>query len=206
MCGHITSGLPTHQLTDTGCSRALWTLLHTILSSCFQFFGVYTQEWNCWVVWSFYVKASAALEEGFPGGTVVKESACPCRRCGFSPWVRKIPWRRKWRPLQRSCLENPMDRGAWRATAHGVAQSRTRLSGRVPLHGQSLGLSTAHGPAWNQRGDTLAVSERPTAGWRETGAAAATPWSGRAPQKSPGASETRGPQSPRGGRQRREQK
>ena len=31
-------------------------------------------------------------------------------------------------PLQYSCLENPMDRGAWRATAHGVVKSRTRLS------------------------------------------------------------------------------
>ena len=30
-------------------------------------------------------------------------------------------------PLQNSCLENPMDRGAWQATVHGVAQSRTRL-------------------------------------------------------------------------------
>ena len=27
-----------------------------------------------------------------------KESACQCRRCGFNPWVRKIPWRRKWQP------------------------------------------------------------------------------------------------------------
>ena len=31
-------------------------------------------------------------------------------------------------PLQYSCRENPMDRGAWRATVHGVAKSRTRLS------------------------------------------------------------------------------
>ena len=31
-------------------------------------------------------------------------------------------------PLQYSCLENPMDRGAWRATDHGVAKSQTRLS------------------------------------------------------------------------------
>ena len=31
-------------------------------------------------------------------------------------------------PFQYSCLENPMDRGAWRATVHGVAKSRTRLS------------------------------------------------------------------------------
>ena len=31
-------------------------------------------------------------------------------------------------PLQYSCLENPMDRGAWKAAVHGVAKSRTRLS------------------------------------------------------------------------------
>ena len=38
---------------------------------------------------------------GFPGGTSGKESSCQCRRqkrCGFDPWVRKIPWRRKWQP------------------------------------------------------------------------------------------------------------
>ena len=38
---------------------------------------------------------------GFPGGTSGKEPACQCRRrrrCGFSPWIRKIPWRRKWQP------------------------------------------------------------------------------------------------------------
>ena len=36
-------------------------------------------------------------------------------------------------PLQYSCLENPMDRGAWRATVHGVAQSQTRLTDNFPL-------------------------------------------------------------------------
>ena len=38
---------------------------------------------------------------GFPGGSVSKESACRCRkrkRHGFYPWVRKIPWSRKWQP------------------------------------------------------------------------------------------------------------
>ena len=50
-----------------------------------------------------------------------------CRRPGFNPWIRKTPWRRKWQPLQYSCLENPMDRGAWRAIVHGTAKSRTWL-------------------------------------------------------------------------------
>ena len=36
-------------------------------------------------------------------------------------------WRRKWQPLQCSCLENPRDGGAWWAAVYGVAQSQTRL-------------------------------------------------------------------------------
>ena len=38
---------------------------------------------------------------GFPGGASGKEPACQWRRhkrCGFDPWVEKIPWRRKWQP------------------------------------------------------------------------------------------------------------
>ena len=35
---------------------------------------------------------------GFPGGASGKESACQCRRLGFNPWFRKIPWRRAWQP------------------------------------------------------------------------------------------------------------
>ena len=44
-----------------------------------------------------------------------KESACQSKKhkkCGFDPWVRKIPWHRKWQPTPVSCLENSMDRGA----------------------------------------------------------------------------------------------
>ena len=62
------------------------------------------------------------------GGSAGKESVCQCRRPGFDLWVRKIPWRRAWHPLQYSCLENPVDREAWWATGHGVAESQTRLS------------------------------------------------------------------------------
>ena len=54
-----------------------------------------------------------------------------CLQCGrprFNPWVGTISWRRKWQPLQYSCLENPMDGGAWQATVHGVTKSRPRLS------------------------------------------------------------------------------
>ena len=40
-------------------------------------------------------------KKGFPGGASGKESACQCRRCKrcmFDPWVRMIPWSRKWQP------------------------------------------------------------------------------------------------------------
>ena len=33
-----------------------------------------------------------------PGGSGGKESTCQCRKCGFDPWVGKMPWRRKWQP------------------------------------------------------------------------------------------------------------
>ena len=67
---------------------------------------------------------------GFPGGPSGKEPAYQCRRhkrLRFDPWVGKTPRRRACNPLQYSCLENPMDRGAWRAAVHTAARSRTRL-------------------------------------------------------------------------------
>ena len=44
----------------------------------------------------------------------------------FNPWVGKMPWRRACKPLPYSCLENPMDRGAWRATVHRVTKNGTQ--------------------------------------------------------------------------------
>ena len=63
---------------------------------------------------------------GFPGSTSdigPTYQSRRHRRQGFDPWTGKIPWRRNGNPLQCSCLENPMDRGAWRATVFGVAES-----------------------------------------------------------------------------------
>ena len=47
---------------------------------------------------------------------------------GSSPGLGRSPGEGNGNPLQCYCLENPMDRGAWQATVHGVAKSRTRLS------------------------------------------------------------------------------
>ena len=57
-----------------------------------------------------------------------KEPTCRCRRLGFCPWVRDIPWRRKWQPTPVFLLGNPMDRGTWKPTVQGGAKSRTQLT------------------------------------------------------------------------------
>ena len=52
-----------------------------------------------------------------------KASSCHWRRHGFHPWSRKIPGEGNGNLLQYSCLRNPMDRGAWLDTVHGVPKS-----------------------------------------------------------------------------------
>ena len=50
------------------------------------------------------------------------------RDLGSTPGRKRSPGGEHGNPLQYSCLENPMDRGAWRATIHGVANSQTLFS------------------------------------------------------------------------------
>ena len=52
---------------------------------------------------------------------------------GSIPGMGQSPGEGHGKPLQYSCLKNPMDRGAWRATVHGVAKSQARLSGFTSL-------------------------------------------------------------------------
>ena len=66
---------------------------------------------------------------GFPGGSAGKESACSVGDLSSIPGLGRSPGGGNGDPLQYSGLENPMDRGAWRATVHGVAKSQTQLGG-----------------------------------------------------------------------------
>ena len=61
----------------------------------------------------------------FPGGSDGKASACNAGDPGSIPGLGRSPGEGNGNPLQYSCLENPLDKGAWLATVHGVAKSQT---------------------------------------------------------------------------------
>ena len=65
---------------------------------------------------------------GFPCGSDSKLPACNEGDPGLIPGLGRSPGKGNGYTLQYSCPENPMDRGAWQATVHGVAKSQTRLS------------------------------------------------------------------------------
>ena len=62
---------------------------------------------------------------GFPGGSVIKSLPANAGYMGLIPGLGRSPGERNGNPVQHSCLDNPMDRGAWWATVHGVAESDT---------------------------------------------------------------------------------
>ena len=71
---------------------------------------------------------------GFPGGSVVKNppaNAGDTGDAGSISGLGKSPGKGNGNPFQYSCLENSMDRRAWRATVHGVAKGWTQLSKRT---------------------------------------------------------------------------
>ena len=75
----------------------------------------YEEFIGCWI--NVYIR-------GFPSGSDGKESACNARDPGSIPGLGRSPGEGYGNPLQDSCLGNPMDRGVWWATVHGVAKSQ----------------------------------------------------------------------------------
>ena len=68
---------------------------------------------------------------GFPGGSLLKNSPAhtgDTEDTGSIPELGRFPEVGNGNPLQCSCLENPMERGAWWATVYGVTKSQTQLS------------------------------------------------------------------------------
>ena len=71
------------------------------------------------------------FSSAFPGGSVVKNLPANAeveRDVGSIPVLGRSPGDGNGKPLRYSCLENPMDRGAWQDTVHGVTKSQTGLS------------------------------------------------------------------------------
>ena len=94
------------------------------------------EKWEAsWITQSSYlhdVKAKQNsmfiyLPPGFPGGSDDRESACNAGDLGLTPGLGRLE-KGIWYPLQYSCLDNPLDRGAWQATVYGMAKSWTWLS------------------------------------------------------------------------------
>ena len=69
-----------------------------------------------------------SITGGFPRGSVGKESACSVGHPGSVPGFGRSPGEGNDNPLQHSCLENPMDRGTWRATVHRVTRVEHNLA------------------------------------------------------------------------------
>ena len=97
-----------------------------VCASCFR---VYIQtsdlQWRIGRSWTIFLQKTypcVTVHVGLPWWLHGKESTSKCWRPGFDPWVGKIPGEGNGNPLQYSCLGNPMDRGAWQATVHGVAK------------------------------------------------------------------------------------
>ena len=83
------------------------------------------------VTFAFTANLAKALfclfKRGFRGGPSGEEPSCQfrsCKRCGCDSWAWEVPGGGHGNLLQHSCLENPTDRGAWRAIVHGVAKSQ----------------------------------------------------------------------------------
>ena len=69
---------------------------------------------------------------GLPGGSVGKESTCNTGDLGLIPGLGRSPGEGNGNTLQYSCLENPMDRGAWQATVHEVTRVGHNLATKPP--------------------------------------------------------------------------
>ena len=105
--------------------------------------NTHTQQWSSWNEQKLFPMKSAFTTQpsslfciyfvnaeimGFLGGSDTKESSCNAEDLDLIPKSGRSPEEGNGNPLQYSCLGNPMDRGAWWATIHGVAKSWTQLS------------------------------------------------------------------------------
>ena len=111
--------------------RAFSSSQNSILISSHFSFSPILSLWQTLIFLSIVDENSLSYQvkkkKGFPGGSEVKASACNVGDLGLIPGSGRSPGEGNGNPFQYSCLENPMDGGAWWATVHGVTKSRTQL-------------------------------------------------------------------------------
>ena len=95
-----------------------------------QYFGHGADYMTGWGSIGWYGEASlvAQLVKNLPA------NAGDARAVGLIPQSGRSPGEGNGHPLQYSCLENSMDRGAWQASVHGVTKSQTQLNGCPHIH------------------------------------------------------------------------
>ena len=110
---------------------SLWPNYRDFKTQIFMTFV--TKQWSiylalqvCVIVFTISFRLSSHI--WFPGGSDGKKSACSAGDLTLIPGLGRCPGERNGNPLQYSCLENSMERGAWWAIIHGVPKSRTWLS------------------------------------------------------------------------------
>ena len=101
--------------------------VNTIIISCFWYF-VDSLSKIFYSKWIFKKSIEVLTEiENMYCSSVGKQSACKAGDLGLIPGLGRSPGEGNGNPLQYSCLENPMNRGAWQATVHRVAKSQVLL-------------------------------------------------------------------------------
>ena len=78
------------------------------------------KNWWSYITWHIYIHLTSWM--GFPGGSAVKNLPTSVGDTGLIPGLGRSLGEGNGYLLQDSCLENSMNRGAWQATVHGVAE------------------------------------------------------------------------------------
>ena len=128
-----------------------------------------------WTAYKHSFNPKCSWREGFPGGSDGKESACNTGDPGSIPGLGRSLEGERGNPLQYSCLENPIDRGAWWATGHRAPQGRSRMKQLITAEytqpsKRSTGTSSAQVciMGWGGWYKTLQVCIMGWGGWYKT--------------------------------------
>ena len=118
------------------CQKILPLVISVVLGNhipgwCLSFLSV---KWRCeaTLICTNVLKACVLKDGGFPSGSGVKNPPASAGGMGSIPGSGRSPGEGNGNPLQYSCLESPMDRGAWRATVHGLTKE-SDMTERVTL-------------------------------------------------------------------------